>query len=182
MNITSTLAMCAASLLLLADATPTNAEAPANNEPQLLFVLVFGVTAAMLAIFFGLWVVDESTKLQQLKKRQKDIEERYRSVREDMLREMDRRHRAEQTLLATAGRIEAAPNTGALISAYTISSSFPPNTNPLSPTGVSAATSRLGEITIAVTDNTNRQTTTVSPPDQNHFARIGQPRRFLRLD
>lgn len=181
MNITSTLAMFATALLLMADATPVNAEAPANADPQLVFVLVFGVMAAMLAVLFGLWVADESTKLRQLKKRQKDIEERYRAVREDMLREMDRRHRAEQTLLATTGRIAAAPNTGALISAYTTSSAFPPNTNPLSPATATAATTRLGEITISVTDNTDRRSTT-TPPDQNHFARIGQPRRFLRLD
>lgn len=157
--------------LLLADAGPVTPEKLPNSDAQLLFVLVFGGCAAMLALFFGWWITDEMTKLRQLKKKQADIEERYRVVREDMLREMERRHRTEQTLRSlTSG------------GTFTISSSFPLNSNPLSVPTAMSATTRIGEITLVASDNVNTTQTVVAPKaaDQNHFDRIALPRRFLR--
>lgn len=171
------LATCATVFLLLADAGPVTPEAT-NPDSRLLFALVFGIGAATLSLFFGWWVTDETTKLRQLKKKQEEIEERYRAVRSDMLLEIDRRHRAEQTLRALTGSVSTSAST------YTISSSFPLNANPLSAPLAAAATTRIGEITLVASDSVNTAQPVVAtrPADQNHFSRIALPRRFLRLE
>lgn len=163
--------------LLLADAGPVTPDAT-NPDSRLFFTLVFGCSAAVLALFFGWWITDETTKLRQLKKKQEDIEERYRAVRADMLLEMDRRHRTEQTLRSLTGSISTSAGT------YTISSAFPRSANPLSAPMAAAATTRIGEITLVASDSVNTAPPVVAPrsSDQNHFARIALPRRFLRIE
>ena len=161
-------------------------EAASNPEQQLVFPIVFGVSAAMLSVVFGLWMANEINEVRKLKKKQADIEERYRVVREDMLREMDRRHRTEQTLRSlTSGTIGATVSAGPIVGTYTISSAFPANSNPLSAPAAQSATTRIGEITLAVSDTPRPPAIVVQATptvDQNHFERIAQPRRFLRLE
>lgn len=175
-------AMLVAGALLLADAAPVTVEAAAavaKSEPpaSLQFAITFGVCAAMLAILFGVMTCDEISKVRDLKKRNADIEGRYREVRADMLRELDRRHQAEQVIRAVMPPVTTT-TTSPLTGTYTISSTFPPGT---SSNVFPMPAVNIGEITLRASNNQSAAPV-VSAPDQNHFARIDVPRRFLRLD
>lgn len=172
--------MLVAGVLLLADVAPVAAEATAavaKSEPpaSLQFAITFGVCAAMLAIFFGCMTLAEISTVRELKKRNADIEERYRQVRADMLRELDRRQLAEQVIRAVAPT--TTTTTTPISATYTLSSTFLPGTS----NNVFPVPARIGEITLR-TSNDQSAAPVVPPPDQNHFARIDVPRRFLRLD
>ena len=175
--------MLVAGTLLLADAAPVTAEAAVaavKSDPSasLCFAITFSVCAAMLAIVFGFMTFDEIAKVRALKKKNADIEERYRQVRADMLQELDRRHQAEQVIRAAMPAATTTTASAAFPVTYAVSSTFPPGTSsnvfPLPLTNI-------GNITLRASDS---QSAAPTPPphDQNHFERIAVPRRFIRLD
>jgi hypothetical protein len=142
-----------------------------------VFAVTFGISAALLSIVFGSMAFAEIDHVRQLKKKNADIEERYRQVRNDMLRELDRRHQVEQVLRASAP--VATTITSPTVGTYTVGATFAPGTsNNVFPLDTSSS---LGAITLRVSSNTT-PAGAPPPPDQNHFARIAVPRRFLRLD